>query len=289
MAEFQIYDFRCIDQPLTAKEKAKVENLSSHIDVNSRRAVVSYSYGSFKHDEEKVLEEFFDALLYQTSYGQKKLMFRFPKDSVNYNELFAYCIDGGEYTGYTTEIRAWKSDNYVLLLVEYCDEESDGWIEEGDDSLDDLLALRTEIINGDFSCLYAFWLKILSLREEDEDYDEDDYDEDEIEELPNLPLGFAKPSMALKSFIEYFDIDEKLVKAAASFAKPSTKSEPNYDALLSQLNDKEKTDWLTRLLKGEALLEVKLKKQLAQTETEEEGVAVTFEQIMNKALGVKKK
>ena len=288
MAEFQIYDFRCIDQPLTAKEKANVENLSSHIDVNSRRAVVSYSYGSFKHDEEKVLEEFFDALLYQTSYGQKKLMFRFPKDSVDYKSMREYRIDGGIYTGYTTEIKVWKSGSYTLLLVEYCDEESDGWIEEGDDSLDDLLALRNEMISGDFSCLYAFWLKILSLREEDEDFDPEDEDE-EIEELPNLPLGFAKPSMALKSFIEYFDIDEKLIKAAASFAKPSTKSELNYDALLSQLNDKEKTDWLTRLLKGEALLEVKLKKQLAQTETEEEGITVTFEQIMNKALGVKKK
>lgn len=287
MGEFQIYDFRCIDKPLTASQKTKVNDLSSHIDVSSRRAVVTYAYGDFKHDDEKVVMEYFDALLYQTSYGQKKLMFRFPKDSVDYKALRAYRIDGGNYSGNTSEIRVWQSGDYTLLVVEYCDEEGDSWIEEGDNTLDDLLALRTEIINGDFCCLYAFWLKILSLREEDEDYDEDDIDEDEIDELPNLPSGFAKISMASQSFIDYFEIDEKLVKAASSFAIPVTKSEPNYELLLSELSEYEKTKWLMRLLDGETLLDVKLKKQLAKSDAIEENVTVTFEQIMKKALKIK--
>lgn len=67
MSEFQLYDFRRIDQALSAEEKKQVQGLSSHIDVTSRRAVVSYSYGDFKHDEEKVVEQYFDALLYQTN------------------------------------------------------------------------------------------------------------------------------------------------------------------------------------------------------------------------------
>jgi hypothetical protein len=282
MSEFQHYYFRTIDKPLTAEEKKKVEGLSSHIDVSARSAEVSYSYGDFKHDEEKVLEQYFDAMLFQTSWGQKKLMFRFPKDSVDYKAMKAYCIDGGSYTGYTTEIIVRQSGNYTLLVVEYCDDDFEGWVEEK--ALDSLLDLRAQLMAGDFSCLYAFWLKILSLKEDDED--EDDYGDDEYE-LPALPLGLAKPSSALKSFIEFYDIDEKIVKAAASFIAKKESKKPDYQSLIADLDEATKTQWLVRLVNEETLLDVKLKKYLT-TDESNDSISVTFEQITKKALGVKK-
>ena len=283
MSEFQHYYFRTIDKPLSAEQRKKVEDLSSHIDVSASSAEVSYSYGSFKHDEEKVCEEFFDAMLFQTSWGQKKLMFRFPKGSVDYKTMRNYRIDGGIYTGYETVIKIWQSGDYTLVIIEYCDENFEGWVEEK--ALGSLLDLRAQLMSGDYSCLYAFWLKILSLKEEDNDEDEE-YDED-IDELPALPFGLVKPSSALKSFIEFYEIDEKLVLAAASFIIKSTKQEPDYQAFVADMKEADKTQWLLRLIQGETLLDVKLKKQLAATSGSDEGVTVAFEQIMEKTLKIK--
>jgi hypothetical protein len=280
MSEFQHYYFRTIDKPLSAEEKKKIEGLSSHIDVSSRSAVVSYSYGDFKHDEEKVLEQYFDAMLFQTSWGQKKLMFRFSKDSVDYKAMKAYCIDGGSYTGYTTEIIVRQSVNYTILVVEYCDDDFEGWVEEK--ALDSLLDLRAQLMAGDFSCLYAFWLKILSLKEEDEEYDEEEDDDDDEYELPTLPLGLTKPSSALKSFIEFYDIDEKIVKAAASFIAKKESKKPDYQALIADLDEATKTQWLVRLVNEETLLDVKLKKYLVNDSVDTPGEQITFEQIMKR-------
>jgi hypothetical protein len=213
-------------------------------------------------------------------------MFRFPKDSVDYNAMKAYCIDGSIYTGYTTEIIVRQSGDYTLLVIEYCDDDNDEWIDEEDQSIDGLLDLRVQLMAGDFSCLYAFWLKILSLKEEDEEYDGDADDE---YELPALPFGLAKPSSALKSFIGFYDVDEKLIKAAASFIAKKESKKPDYQVLIADLDEATKTQWLIRLVNEETLLDVKLKKYLANDNTDASGEQITFEQIMDKALGIKKK
>jgi len=55
MSSFQYYEFYAIDSALTSKEKSEVDNLSSRFSPTSRRAIFSYSYSNFRHDEEKVL------------------------------------------------------------------------------------------------------------------------------------------------------------------------------------------------------------------------------------------
>ena len=285
MSEFQHYYFRAIDRPLSAEEYKKVDALSSHIDVSSSSAEVSYSYGDFKHDEEKVTAQYFDAMLYQTNWGQKKLMFRFPKDSVDYNEMAEYCIDGSDFTGYTTEIKVWETTNYTLLVIEYCEEDSGEYVEEK--ALGELLDLRKQLIEGDYSCLYAFWLKILSLKEENDEDEYDDEDDETTYELPTLPLGLAKPSSALKAFINFYDIDDKLTKAAATFIQKTEKQEPDYQVLIKNMPESDKTQWLFRLIQGETLLDVKLKKNLTGASPNDDSINVTFEQIIKKALKIK--
>jgi hypothetical protein len=279
MSEFSLYDFRRIDTPLSIEERKQVSALSSHIEVSSRRAVVSYSYGSFKHNEEKVVELHFDALLHQTNWGQKKLVFKFPKDSIDYKQLGQYDIDAGDVTGYGTEIRSWKSGNYVLVNIEYCDDDFEGWVEENDQAMDTLLELRTDMMNGDFSCLYAFWLKILSLRKHEED-------DESADELPEIPLGLAKPSAALRAFVDFYEIDEKIVNAAGTFVSTSTKAEPNYQSLLDEMDNDSKNKWLMRIINGETLLDIKLKKHLFDPKSNATKTLIKFEDILNKALGV---
>ncbi len=274
MSEFQIYDFRRVDNPLGTEERKIVQGLSSHIDVSSRRAVVSYSYGDFKHDSEKVVEEHFDALLHQTSWGQRKLVFRFPKDSVDYKKLGEYDIDAGDLTGYSTEIRVWKSKEYVMINIEYCDEDYEEWLDESS-SLDGLLQLRTDLMNNDYSCLYAFWLKILNMKQE---YDDDDDNDKWM--LPALPYGLAKkPSAALQSFIDLYDIDENLIKAAATFISSKPTKSVDYEALIKKMSESDKNDWLQRVIEGEALLDIKLKRNLAGEDTNEKPKKITFEAI----------
>ncbi len=43
MSEYQYYEWQTLDRLLTPEEQAAVNKLSSHIDVTSTRAVVSYS------------------------------------------------------------------------------------------------------------------------------------------------------------------------------------------------------------------------------------------------------
>jgi hypothetical protein len=278
MSEFQLYDFRRIDKALTSEEVKMVKGLSSHIDVSSRRAVVSYSYGSFKHDEEKIVAQFFDALLYQTNWGQKKLVFRFPQDSIDYQKLGEYDIDMGNITGYTTEIRVWKSNGYVLLNIEYCDDNYENWVEENDNSLDAMLGLRAEMMNGDFSCLFAFWLKLLSMQEKDEEED----DEDDIYQLPSLPYGLARPSASLQEFMNFYEIDERTIRAAGSFLNPSKSVEPDFVSAIENMKETDKKDWLMRVVKGEVLLDIKLKKELSGSDTSSSEIKVDFETIMSR-------
>jgi hypothetical protein len=55
MSEYQYYEWQTIDRALSARQLAEVEQLSNRMDVvTSTQAVVTYSWGSFKHDPDKV-------------------------------------------------------------------------------------------------------------------------------------------------------------------------------------------------------------------------------------------
>ena len=52
--------------------------------VTSTQAIVTYSWGDFKHDPKQVLLGCFDAFLYNSNFGVRELMFRLPRDLVEY-------------------------------------------------------------------------------------------------------------------------------------------------------------------------------------------------------------
>ncbi len=74
MSEYQYYEWQTIDRPLTPEEQAAVNELSSHIDVTSSTAVVTYSWGDFKHDPRQVLARYFDAFLYLVAWSDGHLV-----------------------------------------------------------------------------------------------------------------------------------------------------------------------------------------------------------------------
>ena len=91
MSEYQYYEWQALERPLTATEQAAVNGLSSHIDVTSSQAIVTYEWGDFKHDPIAVLAKYFDAHLYITNWGTRHLAFRFPKGVLDTKAIEVYC------------------------------------------------------------------------------------------------------------------------------------------------------------------------------------------------------
>ena len=77
MSEYQYHEWQTLERPLTATEQNAVDGLSSHIDVTSTQAIVTYHWSNFKHDPIEVLAKYFDAYLYLANWGTRRLAFRF--------------------------------------------------------------------------------------------------------------------------------------------------------------------------------------------------------------------
>ena len=67
MSEYQYHEWQTVDRLLTLEEQAEVESLSSHIEVSSSRAVVTYNWSSFRHNPNRVLLNYFDAYFYMAN------------------------------------------------------------------------------------------------------------------------------------------------------------------------------------------------------------------------------
>lgn len=263
MSGYQVYQFQSVDRPLTEKERKTIGSWSSRTYPTTTSATFSYSYGDFPMQVEQVLADYFDAFLYFDSWGQKRLMFRIPKKLVDRKAIRQFEIDGSG--SYSTELSVYSKKSYYLFDFDWNEEEGGGWFEEDDYSIGDMLVLREDIIKGDYRSLYLFWMKLASEKEnleiDDEEYDEE-FGEEEGEYIPSVPPNLQKLSASLKAFIEFFEIDKDLVKAAQEASPEIETSSVDYKKLILQLSDKERIDYLFRLVNGEANLDLQIKKRL---------------------------
>lgn len=257
MSEFQTYHFKTIDRPLTNKEQAAINQLSSRFSTTATSYSLSYAYSDFRHDEEKVLEKYFDAFLYEASWGARKLMFRFPKTLVDVKALKQYIVDDEEYSRVIVKTKG----KWTLLKIEFGIEGGwEEWIQEEPYWLDNMVELREDIINGDYSSLYLFWSKI---RTEILEYneDEEEFDESQLSKKPPVPHNLKKRSSALNSFADFFHIYDDVIKQAAKESK-NVSNKIDYENLILKLSDDEKNEWLKRLIKNEPRLDLLLRKRL---------------------------
>ncbi len=272
MSEYQYYEWQTIDRPLTADEMAEVEDLSSHMEtVTSTQAIVTYSYGDFKYDPEEVLLKYFDAFLYLANWGSRQLMFRFPKNAVSLADLKAYEVED--------HIQVSEHGQYLVLDIQLHEEEGVGWI-EGEGILSRLVPLREQILQEDYRLLYLAWLKAVDLESPGGSYDdaEEEDEEDEFSEYedwepidtenlrePPMPAGLKHLDSSLRAFIETFDVDPNLVKAAALQSSDLEEVTPkDLVDVISQLSREECEAFLRRLLKGEPLLSTALKRRVRE-------------------------
>ena len=275
MSEYQYYEWRSVDRPLTEAEQTAVSKLSSHIEVSSSRAVVTYSYGDFKHDPRTVLARFFDAHLYLANWGSRRLLFRFPSGLVSRDAIEPYCVPD--------RITFGTVSGFDVIDMDLSEEEGGDWI-EGEGSLSGLLALRSDLLQGDYRSLYLAWLKALSV------YD-DGYQprvRKSGEAKPPVPAGLKQLSPALKLFVKQFDVPACLVEAAAEHSAEWTEPfETDFRPLVSQLTREVCDGFLCRFAQGDTAAGSELKRKLLSLVTQHPpaapGERCSFDELQQRA------
>ncbi len=253
MSEYQYYEFQAIDRPLTPEEQQSVAQLSSRVSPHPWRAEFTYSYGGGLYPRaEKVLAEYYDAMLYLSNWGSRQLMFRFPRALVDPDRMQQYNVETTDYPSDIIQVDV-KSE-YAILNIELNEEDGLGWI-EGEGWLGALVGLREAILQGDYRVLYLAWLNGLTSVH--------DVDKNALE--PPVPSGLGKPTPALHSFVELFDVDQDMLQAAAEHSAPResrTFTEDDLRQAIETLTSEEKDDFLLQLVQGEPQLSLVLKRRL---------------------------
>ncbi len=263
MSEFQLYHFRSIDRPLTEAERKEIGSWSSRTHPTATSATFTFSYRDFPKDEEKVVEKYFDATLYASNWGTKRLLFRLSKPLADAKALAAYTFDGEWADDY---IRLTERETCYLLDIYFHNEEGGTWLEEDSYDLDDLTPLREDILSGDYRALYLIWMQFalgfrLYLDEDETDME----DEDMPDRIPPLvPANMSQLTPSLRAFINFFEIDPDLVSAAQAISPDSKSTAPDFSKLIGQLPEAEQTDWLLRLANSEQRLDKAFKKRLQE-------------------------
>jgi hypothetical protein len=249
MSTYEYHEFQAIDRPLTDEEQRAVAQLSSRVDPHPWQAVFVYHWSSFRGNAHEILVKYYDAMLYITSWGSRQLMFRFPRAALDLERAMAYCqpLIVQDYVCFSTV------DEYVLLNIEFHDEEESDWV-EGAGWLPAMLSLRDDILRGDYRALYLAWLKALEV-------------EDLLDSVPEPPVppGLKALSPALRTLVDFFEIDEMLIQLAAEVSG-DRKAEPEgwLRRALSQLPAEERDAFLLRLAQGEPHLSVGLNRRLRE-------------------------
>ena len=259
MSEYQYYEWQALERPLTAAEQAAVNGLSSHIDVTSSQAIVTYNWGDFKYDPLQVLANYFDAYLYNANWGVRRLAFRFPNGLIDVNAVEQYCDE------YHVHFKA-VGDVQVLEFEINEEEGFDEWIEERG-LLSTLGRLRDDILQGDYRALYLGWLKAMSLESGSYEEDEEDPDNFYNDPEPPLPAGLKQLTPPLNALVDFFEIDPFLISAAAEQSPDLTPLlQADFAALISRLTRQECDEFLLKLINAEPGAVTALRKKLRSFE-----------------------
>jgi len=230
MSEYQYYEFQAIDKPLSEKDREVLRDISSRAQITSTSFVNEYNYGNFKGDPLKMVEKYFDAFLYVTNWGTHKLMLRIPRKLIDLDLASQYCI-GDSWTIYE------KGD---YLIFDFTSETEDYDWEEGEGYLLPLISLRSDLIRGDYRCLYLAWLFCAQMDEIEDD-----------EEEPPVPANLGNLNASLESFADFMRLDKDLIQVAAENSIAEQKSVQNDQKLknwIGGLSNSEKDTIIFRLI-----------------------------------------
>ena len=149
MSEYQYYDFRAVDRPLTRNEMAALRSISTRAAITTTSFTNHYEWGDLKANPSKLLEKYFDAFVYVANWGTHEFYIRLPQESVDYKLLKAMIP--------CETVRLRRTARFVI--VEFgCESEWDGE-DDGTRWMASLMPLRSDLLRSDLRCLYLGWLR----------------------------------------------------------------------------------------------------------------------------------
>ncbi|MEK7395785.1 MAG: hypothetical protein AAB116_02500 [Candidatus Poribacteria bacterium] len=237
MSEYQYYEFRAIDRPLTQTEMKELRKLSTRAEITPMLFTNTYNYGDFGGSPEEMMEKYFDAYVYVANWGSFHLMLRFPRGIIDEEIIELYIVEDA--------LKYWTTNTHVIISWEFNCE--DGWDEyvEGEGWIDRLLPIRQEIEQGNYASLYIGWMLGFYFEL---------YDDDTVE--PPVPFGNKKLTTAQKAFVEFLNIDEDLAVAGlqgSEAGKADFDKEASYKAWISQISESEAKEAILKILRGEII------------------------------------
>ncbi len=160
MSEYQYYEFQAIDKPLSEKDMDSLGDLSSRAIITPTSFINEYNYGDFRGNPLKLMEKYFDAFLYVANWGTRWVMFRVPRKLIDVDLAKEYCLGDS----------ATIHEKGEYLIFEFTSETEDYEWEEGEGWLSSLISLRSDILHGDYRCLYLAWLFCAQMDEFEEKF-----------------------------------------------------------------------------------------------------------------------
>lgn len=241
MSEYQYYEFLALDRPLSRDEQNDVRSLSTRARITATCFTNEYEWGNFRGNPDKLMERYYDAHLYVSSWGTRRVMFRLPRTLLDPATAGTYCRDdqavsrtAGEFTvlDFTSEDEVGEYD----------------YDEDGSGQLSSLIGIRAELAAGDLRPLYLGWLASRSIWDLDPEMVEDELE-------PPVPPGLDNLSAAQQSLADFLRVDEDLLETAARSSSAIKTARKDLRALsiwVENLPETGKNLYLLRILQGEA-------------------------------------
>jgi hypothetical protein len=226
MSEYQYYEFRTIDRPLSETEIDALGAISTRAEITSTSFTNHYEWGDLKADPLKLLEKYFDAFVYVANWGTRRFRLRLPKAWIEY-EKAKRMLPGDAVWAHQTR-------KHVIVGFDVSELELDDF-DDGTGWMGSLVSLRSDLLRGDFRCLYLGWLLCAQIGELGDG-----------EREPPVPANLRQLTAPLRSLIDFLCIDEDLVEAAAA-ASTSSNTGPDHqelEAWIRNLPENEKTNLL---------------------------------------------
>lgn len=244
MSEYQYYEFLAVDRPLDDRQQAQVRSLSTRARITATSFVNEYHWGDFRGDPNRMMERYYDAHLYVTNWGTRRIMLRLPRSLLDIDVAEGYCVGD--------QVVAWTAGEFLLLDLT-SEDESGEWDETAETTLSAVVGVRTELAAGDLRPLYLAWLAGYGVWERDEDAFDRDVDDD-LE--PPVPPGLATLTAAQRALADFLRLDDDLLTIAAQTSPPldETADDPGQlAAWVTRLPLAEKNRLLLRVVEDDAV------------------------------------
>ncbi len=255
MSEYQRYEFRTVDKPLTPEQMSELRSLSTRAVITRNSFSNTYNYGDFRGNPRKLMETYFDAHVYVSNFGTVTFMLRLPRTVLPDSVLDQYAAP---------DRLEWRvADENTVIEWRLDEEESGEWM-DGEGWMDQLLPIRDELARGDYRSLYIGWLSSIAdeSSDEEEDYD-DDMDEEENEEAgganrmePPIPAGLKSLTVSQVALAEFLGVDSDLIAAAAEASSDVPEIGTSVQSVaewVARLPEREVRAVVVRLLHGDGL------------------------------------